>query len=155
MMSCRTTRAVWILAALATAGGLAGCGLISDLLPSGGGSTTIPDAVYISVYNFRDAAKTLTATVTYPDRNGSDTNTSVLTSDGSTTIPGNARGETAILVSNLTTSSESPVTVTFTFPNDGDTQTTVSLTRGDLQTNKRMRFGVFGTDTDSIRWFVD
>ncbi len=154
MMSSRTMKVVWVMAVVGTLGSLVGCGLISGLLPSGG-SSGVPDAVYISVYNFRDGSTTLTATMTYPDRNGSDTEVSILRSDGSTTIPGGTRGEAAIPVSSLTTVSQSPVTMTFTFPSDGGTQTTVTLTRGELQTNKRIRFGVFDTDADSIRWFVD
>jgi hypothetical protein len=124
-------------------------GLLGGLL---GGNGSAADGIYISVYNFH--SKTVRAEVTFRDQAGVERVLAV-TADGTSPIPSDTRGSLDIGIGDITTQADSPVTVTFTFPQDGDAQVVLDLTRDAFPTNKRVRFGVIGATDDLVGWFAD
>ncbi len=152
-MTVVSRRFLWVAAVPSLLVFVSGCGFLNPGGTTDDTNTTV-NSVFISVYNFQ-ADGGVRVRMTYPDRDGSDTGVDITTDDGSTTIPAESRGSTSVAVDDITTNAENNVSFRFTFPDADNEQFFVEFPRGELETNKRVRFGVFGPDPNQVSYFVD
>lgn len=151
-MSTLVSPRVVLLSGLLLSVAVGGCAIdLVDLIGGGDGGST--DAVYFSVYNFHE--ESVRAEVTYRDQEGVEHTRTITQEDGTSPISTLTRGSLSILVDDLTTTADDLVTVTFTFPEDGNAVVTVNIRRAWIPDNYRVRMGVLGPDADSVGWFVD